>query len=307
MRVVVDPWDPAYGVANDTDDGTEAVADVNLGVEVSPESWAPRRPDPAIAIPEVLVFVDGVRRVDARAWLGGDTTATIEPGLLASWAAGAVRCCGPLAKVAVVEVGRGLLSASRHAGDLLTAHGVYAARMARGSSPEALSLALQERMLAAEVSVAEQAGGDGALVVVDGPLRGRQHVPGAIGMVKTHHTAYLDGDPAAVLAALQPGERTPAFTIGTSWTRHSWYVRLPGPAGSPFAGVVRCECSADVASTALATLADLTAVVLPRYASEAHKDARAPQNLYPIGGLERELRHRLGDAALLYRALRAAA
>ena len=48
-------------------------------------------------------------------------------------------------------------------------------------------------------------------------------------------------------------------------------------------------------------------MLLPAFASEAHKDARAPQNLYPIGGLERELRHRLGDAELLYRALRAAA
>jgi hypothetical protein len=37
-----------------------------------------------------------------------------------------------------------------------------------------------------------------------------------------------------------------------------------------------------------------------------HKDPRAPQNLVPIGGLERELRHRLGDQQILYRALRAA-
>ncbi|MGZ6885814.1 MAG: hypothetical protein ACXVJA_06350, partial [Acidimicrobiia bacterium] len=43
---------------------------------------------------------------------------------------------------------------------------------------------------------------------------------------------------------------------------------------------------------------------LPRYASEPHKDPRAPQNLYPVGGLERDLRHRLGDPDLLYRALR---
>jgi hypothetical protein len=125
--------------------------------------------------------------------------------------------------------------------------------------------------------------------------------------VKTHHTAYLTGDAAAVLAALAPGERTPAFTIGTTWTRHSWYVRLPGAGGAPLAGVVRCECPADVAPEQLVTLADLTASILPRYASEAHKDGRAPQNLYPIAGLERELRRRLGDSALIYRGLRSAA
>ena len=111
-----------------------------------------------------------------------------------------------------------------------------------------------------------------------------------------------------MLAALAPGERTPAFTVGTSWTRHSWYVRLPGPAGAPLAGVVRCECPADRGARRRSPRWPTSPpAVLPRYASEAHKDARAPQNLYPIAGLERELRRRLGDPALLHRALRVAA
>ena len=38
----------------------------------------------------------------------------------------------------------------------------------------------------------------------------------------------------------------------------------------------------------------------------AHKDARTPQNLYPIKGLEDELRRRLGDAQFLYRSIKAA-
>jgi hypothetical protein len=71
--------------------------------------------------------------------------------------------------------------------------------------------------------------------------------------------------------------------------------------------VVRCECSADLDPVALVELASVTAALLPRFASAPHKDARAPQNLYPIAGLERDLRRRLGDARLLYRALRAAA
>jgi hypothetical protein len=54
-------------------------------------------------------------------------------------------------------------------------------------------------------------------------------------------------------------------------------------------------------------LADCSARSLPRFASAAHKDARAPQNLYPIAGLERALRARLGDQGLLLRALRSAA
>ena len=47
--------------------------------------------------------------------------------------------------------------------------------------------------------------------------------------------------------------------------------------------------------------------LLPGFASAAHKDPRAPQNLYPIAGLERELRRRLGNPLLLFRALRAQA
>ena len=54
-------------------------------------------------------------------------------------------------------------------------------------------------------------------------------------------------------------------------------------------------------------LAGLSQRCLGRFASAAYKDSRAPQNLYPIAGLERELRRRLGDPRLLYRALREAA
>ena len=154
---------------------------------------------------------------------------------------------------------------------------------------------------------------------MDGPLRGRVHLDRTVGYVKTHHASYLPPDQAAVVGALQPGQRTPAFTMGTSWRRNSWYLQLPplgaaggrraGLAGSsaPWAGVVRIECSADLPADQVTRLADLTARVLPPLASSPHKDPRAPQNLVPIGGLERELRRRLGDQQLLYRALRSAA
>src|SRR5262249_40362723 len=64
----------------------------------------------------------------------------------------------------------------------------------------------------------------------------------------------------------------------STWSRHSWYLRLPGPSGAPWAGVVRCECSPDLAPADAIALADTTAAVLPRFASEPHKDTRAPPN-----------------------------
>ncbi len=174
-----------------------------------------------------------------------------------------------------------------------------------------LSLALQQRLSEAEVQLAllfrkENPDGDD-LLFVDGPLRGRTHLDRTIGYIKTHHTAYLPAPQAAVVAALHAGQRTPAFTMGTSWRRNSWYLRLPGSPGAPWSGVVRLECSADLPGPEVRRLADISASVLPPLASSPHKDPRAPQNLVPIGGLERELRRRLGDQQLLYRSLRAAA
>jgi uncharacterized protein len=97
------------------------------------------------------------------------------------------------------------------------------------------------------------------------------------------------------------------FHLGTSWHRYAWYLRLPGPAGSPWAGIVRAECSADLDPAAAIQLAHLSTATLPRFASAAYKDPRAPQNLMPIAGLERRLRAMLGDARLLQRALSLAA
>lgn len=91
--------------------------------------------------------------------------------------------------------------------------------------------------------------------------------------------------------------------MGTSWDRYSWYLRLPCRPGSPWAGIVRVECSPDLPLAEAVALADRSQVVLPRFASEEYKDSRAPQNLYPIAGLENQLRHRLGDARLLHRSL----
>ena len=44
---------------------------------------------------------------------------------------------------------------------------------------------------------------------------------------------------------------------------------------------------------------------MPRFASDATRDPRAPQNLYPIGGLEARLKHLLGDPAVVRRAVEA--
>jgi hypothetical protein len=145
------------------------------------------------------------------------------------------------------------------------------------------------------------------LIVVDGPLSHRRHVAGAVGYIKTQHVQYLPPALRPILGALRPGDRTPLFLTTTSWSRFSWYLKLPVRNGAAMDGVVRAEITADHDVASARRIADLAAATLCKYASSGHKDPRAPQNLYPIGGLERRLHHLLGDRDLLYRSLRLAA
>jgi hypothetical protein len=313
VSFTVDPWDPGYGLAfsEDLDGGAleESSAELNLDLEIPAAQWRPISPDLIPRLPGTVLFLDGVRRIDARIWVHGRDPQPA-PGIAASFAAGLV-CCDGAARVADVTVERGLFTTAPDATDIITRSARYPARLASGPGLDQLSLALQQRLANAEVQLAlafraqHPAGDD--LLVVDGPLRGRTHLDKTVGYIKTHHASYLPAEQAQVVAALVSGQRTPAFTMGTSWRRNSWYLQLPGTPGVPWSGVVRLECSAELPPTAVTGLADLTARLLPPLASAPHKDPRAPQNLVPIGGLERELRHRLGDQQLLYRSLRAAA
>lgn len=304
MNFTVDPWDPSYGAALESlTDPTEVV--VNSDTETPADEWQPIVA-PADARAEVVLFVDGVRRIDARVWVDDDAGGS-EPGVCASYAAGVVRA-GAQAEVVAISVGRGVFSPSPAVGPIPTRHAnvVYQPHRAKDSTPEALWSAIQTEMGRHETEMAEVARRDAppdALVLVDGPVTSRVHVTRAVGVIKTHATAYLPPELHRLVGTLPEGRRTPLFTIGGRGSRHSWYLRLPGGHGAPWSGVVRCECSAEMVPADAIALADCVSATVPHYASERHKDPRAPQNLYPIGGLERELRRRLGDPDLLYRSL----
>jgi hypothetical protein len=309
----VDPWDPSYGMAMGEeltgDPLHESTAELVLDLELPVDRWRPLAADVSGPVPGTVLFLDGVRRIDARVWVHGAQPQPM-PGIAASYAAGLV-CMNGSARITDVAVERGLFTAAPGATNIESRHATYRAWKASGPGMDQLSLALQQRLSDAEVKLAllfrkEHPDADD-LLFVDGPLRGRTHLDRTLGYIKTHHTTYLPPEQAAVVGALEPGQRTPAFTMGTSWRRNSWYLRLPGSSGAPWSGVVRVECSADLPVPEVVRLADLSARLLPPLASSAHKDPRAPQNLVPIGGLERELRRRLGDQQLLYRSLRMAA
>lgn len=304
MRVAIETWAPEYSSSmSTTGDMTPTHGAVDVNVELPAARWEPRRPPADTDLPAEVLFVDGVRRIDAQVWLTGDDDVS-HLGLCVSYAAGTVRSDGR-ATVESCEVRRGLF-APAGAPTLATRSARYEARAVASDDVEALVGAVQQRMGELEIEVAAAAA-PADLVVVDGPLSGRQNVPGAIGYVKTHRVTYLPDIVGDIVRRLAPGERTPLFVTQTSWSRYSWYLRLPHGTGHPWAGIVRLEAAADLSLSEVVRLADCTALTLPRFASQPYRDPRAPQNLLPIAGLERALKRRLGDAGLLERHLRLAA
>ena len=300
MRFSVETWAPEYGspVEAEMDESTTAV---DIDAELSAGEWRPL--DAAGPPADDVIFVDGVRRIDANVWID-DGSEPPTYGVCASYAAGAVRCNGA-AQIVDAKVDRGLFTAGRNAEAIETRHGRYEVVATVGSAPEDLWIGIQKRMGVLEGIVSAGLDGSG-LVVVDGPLSHHQHVKGAIGYVKTQHVHHLPAEVRPILRSLPVGRRTPVFVMGGARQVYSWYLRLSS-VGGVMSGVVRCEVAAMGTVTDVIGLAGRVTATLPRFASHEHKDPRAPQNLYPIGGLERELRRRLGDQMLMYRALRRAA
>lgn len=99
-----------------------------------------------------------------------------------------------------------------------------------------------EAALAAEWCAAERAplyvdGGIGAYATV-------AQSAAAVGVIKSHHTLYVEAPLAPLVAGLGVGERTTAFLVSTRKRTRvaSWYLRLrPGDGIDPFSGIVRVE------------------------------------------------------------------
>ncbi len=320
MKYFIDGWDPSYGSSVEDlgePEGFVSTARVTVDVERSAEDWAP------VCVPEGpepgrVLFVDGVRRIEARVWAGSADGTNADLGVAASWGAGVVCCCDLGAHVLLAEQRRGLFTTAPDAAPLPTRAGEFTRHAVAAADDQApaqlLNAALQGQLADLELLTTLTArstdhlhGVEDDLVVVDGPLRGRQHLPRTIGFIKSHRATYLPEELNLQVALLAPGERTPVFLMGTTWERYAWYLRLPGRPGAPWAGVVRIECSAELELPEVTALAGLTQRLLPRFASVEYKDSRAPQNLVPIAGLERDLRHRLGEPTFVLRALQQAA
>jgi hypothetical protein len=167
---------------------------------------------------------------------------------------------------------------------------IYTARSATENEPDAPLRTIQADMRRAEAELARRlADMADTLVIADGPLSFEAHGHGtAVGLIKRISHLYLPSNLVPFLATLPPGARTPLFGIQGKkggFSRLAWFVRLAQVrvGESELHGLVRLEVREHVGIDAAKLLADLTAVLLPRFAPPRSRDPRSPQNLIPIG------------------------
>ena len=307
FQVRVDPWDVDYGSETPLeplDDKPDE--DIVLDVEMPPDQWRPLNPGPVRA-PERLFFVDGVRRLETR--LVVNNNGQLLHGGFGSFAVGCVEVRPGRATFGDQDLGREVIlgSGQRLPQDVtLRPNLIYAARSAKQSEPDAPLRTIQANMRRAEFRLARRLTDlADTLVVTDGPL-GAEGKGNAVGLIKRISQLYLPSCLLPVLTSLPAGTRTPVFAIravSRRFNRLAWFLRLASvlPGESELHGLVRLEVAESVGAAGARFLADLTAVLLPRFAPPRARDPRSPQNLLPVGALEQQLRHALGDQRLVRR------
>lgn len=300
-RLRLDVWSPDHAAAEAS--LAQPLPELQAEPVAADGPWAPKRESSDWAGP--LFFVDGRFRTDAQIYLD-DALA-----LLVSIGVGAVGLESGRAfyDEAAFSVRRYLVAPPGAWPEprFSPASGIVYELIEADGEPESLRTAAMERRGALEMAL-----GDGilerfpgALILHDGPLHRlpATQSAGRLGFAKTHHRGYLRAEGAALLGQLAAGERTPLFTFSRGERRfYSWYLRLPLEPDRPYAAaatLLRVETAAPEAEAL--ELARVSLGIFPRLASRPFRDPRAPQNLVPVGALERELGRRMGSVRLIRR------
>ncbi|MGF1491910.1 MAG: hypothetical protein ACFBSC_05525 [Microcoleaceae cyanobacterium] len=320
----LEPW----GVDYDTPvrfSADETLSDVAIELDVEQADWSACSAPKSTSLPERLLFVDGRRRVDAR-FLGRNGNELIM-GAFGTVAVGGVLvdrvkceawCHSAFVRRVVATGGQCLApqvridSPAGSLGDLC-----YDLTLTDpANDPQTPVNLIQEAMLQEESRYASEFGTEPNLMVVrDGPLLYQPYRSPdlAIGYVKTMGRCYLQGEKAEILWQLRPGQRTPIFALGEAGSpkrRWSWYLRsgddqlnLQNLGYHGLHGIVRLDLYGNVPLAQATEIANQTCLLIPEYASTPSRDPRAPQNLTPVGALERDLARLMGNQTLVSRRL----
>ena len=308
--LTLDPWSPEYGSAFDVEDEEEdEPSNFEVDALVETADWSQAIVPRPLPFPELVAFIDGVQRIES--WARVDDEESSSVAVLASVAVGCAFSTPDAATISVDYTSRVLAvgGATRTEALVVPMRGrdlVFEALPATGTGRHGAMQAAAVRRRDLELASVAKHLPKTPLVIADGRLvdltRGTNQLAG---IAKTLHQLYLAGEQRALVARLRAGERTPVFTIKDSWgSRHSWFLRLPYTRAihHSYAGIVRLEIPVDDTRSPV-EVADMLSHNLPRYASRPEHDPRAPQNLLPVGALEKRLRHELGDQAFIRRAI----
>ncbi len=321
----LEPWGTDYEPPIDLSEEF-SISESEVDPTVETKDWTAFKPQKQPSLPNRAIFIDGRRRIDA-AVVGGERD-TVYYGAFGTIAVGAVivNRATSSATYSHLRVRRIIGFSGNQQASLTripcplgsTAELFYEPIEPSGeNTPQTRKSLIQNAMLKAEDQLAAEvlAKEPETLVIRDGQLRWYGKPDVTLGYVKTMHKNYLSGDFAAVLWQLKPGERTPIFAIRDKSNlrrRWSWYLRSGSPDVCPkrlgyhdLQGIVRLELYSEAVPLDKAKeIADQSTYLIPQYASHPSRDPRAPQNLTPVGALERELGRRMGDRAVIERRLR---
>ncbi|MCS6997848.1 MAG: DNA double-strand break repair nuclease NurA [Aquificaceae bacterium] len=255
-----------------------------------------------------LVFVDGVRRTECLAYIRDEETGESFEGAFVSLGAGALK----------VDYGRiNLLEGSlllKRVERLLFFRGKAALGSLLGFRPQGVEGELSAEVnrymkeeLEAKVALEVSRKFPSTLLLCDGTLSHRLRNTPCLGFVKSIKRLYLDLSHVNLLYSLRVGQRSPILKLHyqrrqeerEKTDKYTWYVRLSNHEG--LHGLARVEVFPQRDLHTLKEMADLSAGILPLFASQSFQDRRSPQNLLPIGRLEKFLRLHLGAYGLIRR------
>lgn len=252
-----------------------------------------------------LIFVDGVRRTEKLVYIKDEETGDNFDGAFVSLGAGALRLSH--GRVNFLE-------------ESLVEKRIKRVLFVRGSLPLDKVLDFQTVCVDGEISVRvnkylrDELEAKVALsvlksfsedlIVCDGVLSQKLKGTSCIGFVKSIRRLYFDKRYMDILYQLKPGERSPIVKVHYQQTQEeeekvdklTWYVKLSYQEG--LHGIARVEA---FPREDIKRIADISAYLLPLFASQPFQDRRAPQNLLPIGKLEMILRKYLGPYSLIRR------
>ncbi len=251
-----------------------------------------------------LVFIDGVRRTECLAYVRDEETGESFEGAFLSLGAGALRIeygrLNPLRESLILHRVERLFF---HKGGILVDELLgFRPYVVEGELSVEINRYMREE-LEAEAALQIQKEVKDSIVICDGPLSYKLKNTPFLGLVKSIKRLYIDRSHLPLLYTLRLGQRSPILKVNYQQEeeqkdKYTWYVRLTEHEG--LHGIVRVE-TFEGNFEEVKRLANISAGVLPLFASQSFQDRRSPQNLLPIGRLEKFLRLHLGPYRIIRR------